>query len=262
MLFGLCLGDPARIPQLPAWGYDYAEIGARTVLPFEDKAAWQPRRRELAALGVPMTHLAGFIPAELPFVGPDVEWPRLESYLETVVGRASELGVRTFNWGSAVARKVPHGWDYSRAHEQLERLGRFIGPLMERHDATCVIEAVNPRECNLVYYLTDALALAESTGSRRIGVIPDYYHMALQNEPVEHVTLVRDRLWHAHTSGPERHFPKPDDGFDHAAFLRALKDVGYDRTLSFECSRVPSGADYAEEARAGAAYIRELYART
>jgi D-psicose/D-tagatose/L-ribulose 3-epimerase len=259
MLFGLCASDPVRMRSAREWGFDFLEIGARAVLPFDGDAAWNAKRPELEDVGLPTTHMAGFVPAEVPLVGPQVDLVRFRDYIDTVVGRAAEVGVRTYNWGSAVAKNVPDGFPYSKAFEQLEREAHVIADALERHGGRCAIEPINPLECNIVYYLTDGMLLAKSVGRASIGVNADYYHMALQNEPLEHVERIKAFLFHTHTSGPNRHFPKPSDPFDHAAFMRALKQVGYDQTMGFECSRTPPGADYAEEARAGVRYIRQLW---
>ncbi len=259
MLFGLNTSDPARISATPGWGYDFVEIGARAVAPFEPDAAWHPRRRMLEDTGVPITHLAGFIPAEARFVGPDIDWGKVRDYLETCVGRAAEVGVRVFNWGSPASRSVPTGWSYARAFEQIERAGHMLADALAPVDAACGIEPINPRECTIIYYLTDAIGVATSIKRPQVRILADFFHMALQNEPMEHMSLARDWLVHVHTSGPDRHFPKADDPWDHAGFLRVLRQAGYDHTLSFECSRIPEGAMYEVEARAGIAYMRRLY---
>ena len=258
MLFGLCTGDPARIRRCREWGYDFADIGARTVLPFEPDAAWHPRRRELQDSGTPMLGLGGFIPAEARFVGPDVDWDRVRGYLETVVGRASELGVRVFNWGSPQSKSVPPGWPFSKAFEQIERAAHLIADVMAPHGCVAAIEPINPLECNVIYYLTDAVQLARSVDRPQIRVNVDYYHVALQNEPLAHIASAREWIVHAHTSGPRRDFPKPGDGFDHPAFLGALKGIGYDAAISFECGGAP---DFDRAAPAGVAYYRDLWAR-
>jgi D-psicose/D-tagatose/L-ribulose 3-epimerase len=259
MEFGLCASDPARMRAARDWGFDYVEIGARAVVPFESDAAWAARKRELEDTGARTTHLAGFIPAEARFVGPDVDWGRVRGYLESCVGRAAEVGVRTFNWGSAPSKSVPTGWPLSKAHEQIERCANLIADVMAPLDCTCAIEPINPLECNVIYYLTDAVLLAASVDRPQMRVNFDYYHMVLQNEPWAHLDAAKDWIAHTHTSGPARHFPKPTDGFDHRAFFANLKRIGWDRTCSFECSRIPEGADYATEARAGIAYIRSVY---
>jgi D-psicose/D-tagatose/L-ribulose 3-epimerase len=260
MLFGLCASDQARMAAARDWGYDYVEIGARAVAPLEPDQAWPARKRQLEDIGATITHLAGFIPAEARFVGPEVDWGRVRGYLESCVGRAAELGVRTFNWGSAPSKSVPLGWPFSKAFEQIERCAHLIADVMAPLDCTCAIEPINPLECNVIYYLTDAALLAASVDRPQIRVNVDYYHMALQNEPWQHMDAAKEWIAHAHTSGPNRHFPNPDDPFDHRRFLAELRRIGFDRTCSFECGRIPEGADYAAEARAGIAYIRQLYA--
>lgn len=259
MLFGLNTSDPERMSAAGQWGYDYVEIGARAVAPFEPDAAWQTRRWQLLDTGARITHLAGFIPAEARFVGPDVDWGRVRGYLETCVGRAAEIGVRVFNWGSAPSKSVPLGWSYARAFAQIEQAAHMIADVMAPLDCTCVIEPINPRECNIIYYLSDAVLVAASVNRPQIRVLADFFHVALQNEPLEHVEEAREWLAHVHTSGPDRRFPKPTDPWDHAGFLRALRRAGYDRTLSFESHRLPPGAAYEDEARAGIAYMRSLF---
>jgi sugar phosphate isomerase/epimerase len=101
--------------------------------------------------------------------------------------------------------------------------------------------------------------VAASVSRLQIRLNVDYYHMALQNEPLEHIAQTRAWIAHSHTSGPARHFPKADDGFDHRAFVGALRGIGFDAMMSFECSRVPAGVDYAAEARDGLAYVRQLW---
>ena len=259
MQFGLCATDPERIAGARAWGYDYVEIGSANVAPLEGDAAWHPRRRQLEDTGARITHMATFIPASVRIVGPDVGWARVRAYLETCVGRAAEVGVRTFTLGSSGSRNVPSGWAYSRAFAQLERAAHTIADVLAPYDARCVIEPLNSRESNIVNYVTDGAMLAQSVGRLQIRALCDYYHMALQSEPLAHVAQAYPWLGHTHTAGPARHFPRPDDGWDHAAYVTALREAGYDGTLSLECSRVPEGTGFGDAAGAGVAYYRSLW---
>lgn len=259
MLFGLCASDLTRIQAARSWGYDYVEIGARAVAPLEPDSTWPARKRALEETGASFGGVSGFIPAEARFVGPDVDWGRVRGYLESCVGRSAELGVRIFNWGSAPSKSVPAGWPYSKAFAQIEQCAHLIADVMSPLGCVCAIEPINPGECNVIYYLTDAAMVAASVDRPQIRVNVDYYHMALQNEPWSHLDVAKDWIAHSHTSGPNRHFPKPDDPFDHKRFLSELRRIGFDRRCSFECGRIPEGADYATEARAGIAYIRSLW---
>jgi D-psicose/D-tagatose/L-ribulose 3-epimerase len=258
MRLGLCTADPARIRAARDWGYDYVEIAGRSLAPLESEASWHPLRRELEDTGATISHLNSFIPADVRCVGPEVDWGRVRGYLESCAARAAEVGVRTFVWGSAPSKRVPIGWPLSRAFDQLERTAHLISDALAPRGGTCAIEPLNARETNVIYHLTDGVLLAAAVDRQQMRVLADYYHMALLNEPLAHIEAARPWLAHTHTAGADRHFPKPTDGLDHRAYLAALRAAGYDGALSLECSRVPEGADFGVEARAGVAYYRRL----
>lgn len=257
MQLGLATNQIAALAAARAWGYDYVEIYAELVRPLEPDAVWPARRRELLDTGASMTHLCQFIPGEARFVGPGVDWGRTRGYLETCIGRASEVGVRTFNWGSPLSKSVPPGWPLSRAFEQIERAGHLLADILRAHGAIAVIEPINPGECNVIYYVTDGVLLAQSLDRPEIRCLADFFHMSLQNEPLAHLDAARGWLAHTHTSGPERHFPLPGQRWDQRAFLRALRQAGYDGSLSIE-SWVAGPASYADDARTSVAYLRGL----
>ncbi len=256
MRFGLCTGDLEVIRQVVDWGYDYAEIGARTVVPFEDERAFAAVKARLHASGVPIEALAGFIPGSLRIVGPTVDWDQVRSYLETTIGRAAEVGVKVINWGSAESRRVPPGWPMSRAWEQLERAAGLIADLAETAGIVVVVEPVNPREANILYYVADALHLVEVINRPSLRVIVDFYHVMKQNEPIERIQNAAEWLAHAHTSDDQRGFPCLGQ-WDQRPFLRALRAAGYDGRVSFEVSRRDSSS-YPQEARVSIQRFREL----
>src|SRR5438105_4719484 len=129
--FGLCASDVEVLRRLRDWGYDYAEIGARALMPFEHQRAFAVAKARLAESSVPIEALAGFVPGSVPVVGPTVDWDQVRRYLETTMGRAADVGVRVINWGSAESRRVPMGWPMSRAWEQLERAAGRVADLAE-----------------------------------------------------------------------------------------------------------------------------------
>jgi sugar phosphate isomerase/epimerase len=241
-----------------AWGFDYVEIMGQLLLPLEAESAWGPRRREIEATGARVTNLAGFIGGEARFVGPDIDWARTRAYVETVVGRGAEIGVRVFNWGSPMSKSVPLGWPYSKAFEQVERAASLIADVVAGHDALCVIEPINPGECNIVYYVTDAMLLAASVNRPEIRCLADFFHMSLQREPLAHVVQARDYLAHAHTAGPKRLLPLPEQAWDQRAFFRALRQAGYDGRVSVEAWTVRPGSTFGDDAAASVAYLRRL----
>ncbi|MBX6770356.1 MAG: sugar phosphate isomerase/epimerase [Chloroflexi bacterium] len=231
--FGLCASDLKVIEQAHDWGYDYVEIGARVLVPFEDARAFAPIKARLRASGMPIEALAGFIPGSVPIVGPSVDPARVRRYLETTIERAAEVGVQVINWGSAESKRVPPGWPFSRAWEQIEQTAALIADLAAAAGVVVVIEPINPREANILYYLPDAVQLARTIDHPNLRVLVDYYHVMKQNEPLAHVQEAGPWLAHAHTSDDERRLPCLGD-WDQRPFLAALRAAGYDGRLSFE----------------------------
>jgi sugar phosphate isomerase/epimerase len=258
MQIGLASNNIAHVATSRDWGYEFVEIFAELLRPLEPDSVWPSRRRELEDTGAALTNLCAWIPAEARYVGPSPDWGRTRDFVETSVGRAAEVGVSVFNWGSPHSKSIPVGWPISKALEQIERAAHLIADVVGRYDATCVIEPINPRECNVIYYVTDGVLLAASVDRPQIKVLADFFHMSLQSEPLEHLEAARGWLGHTHTSGPDRYFPQPGQGWDQRSFLAALRASGYDGRVSVESWAVRPGSTFAEDARASATYLRRL----
>src|SRR4051812_12157333 len=132
MRFGLCAGRLEVLGNLARWGYDYAEIGGSTLVPFENDRVFASARSQLLDIGVPIEALAGFVPGSVPVIGPQVDHDLVTGYLETTIGRAAEVGVKVINWGSVVSRRVPDGWPMSKAWDQIERTAELIAEIAAR----------------------------------------------------------------------------------------------------------------------------------
>jgi sugar phosphate isomerase/epimerase len=258
MRFGLCAGTLDVLHHLASWGYDYAEIGGSTVVPFEDDHAFASIRTRLLDIGVPIEALAGFVPGSVPVIGPKVDSAQVRGYLETTIGRAAEVGVKIINWGSVVSRRVPDGWPMSKAWEQIEQTAALIADIAAMSRVTIAVEAVNPREANILFYLTEALTLAKTIDRPNFRLNVDYYHLVKQNEPPEHLTAAAPFLVHAHTSDDYRGFLGLGD-WDQRPFLQSLKVVGYDGRLSFEV-KGPFSPKFADDAQRSVRLMRELQA--
>src|SRR5262249_49637791 len=82
--------------------------------------------------------------------------------------------------------------------------------------------------------LIEAEKLAKRINHPRIQLLADYYHFALENEPIEHLANVAPMVCHVHFSNPVgRGYPhQADEHF--SAFYRQLRANGYDERMSVE----------------------------
>lgn len=257
MRFGLCTSDLGLIERADEFGLDYIDIGARAFQPYSDDAAYAPIGRRLRRAPVPVEAVGGFLPADLKIVGESVNWDDVRRYLNVVISRAAEAGVKVINWGSAGSRNIPAGFSPARAWGQLEQFCHLVADIAEPADVTIVIEPICPLECNVLYYVTDALLLAQTVNRPGIRVLADYYHMQMQNEPIEHIAAAKGWLAHAHTGGDGRHYPDPSDQWEQRRFLAALRGIGYDGRVSMECR---TKSDIVAEVKNAVVHLRAVAA--
>ena len=123
---------------------------------------------------------------------------------------------------------------------QLERalLSAQLPGLAEAADRAGVrlwVEPVNRYETHLLRRLADAASIVAPLKSARLGIVADLFHMALEEEDIPEAILQNGRyIGHVHLADSNRRLPG-QGSTDFPAALAALREVGYDGWLAFEC---------------------------
>ncbi|MEP3276743.1 MAG: sugar phosphate isomerase/epimerase, partial [Stappiaceae bacterium] len=98
---------------------------------------------------------------------------------------------------------------------------------LERHDVTLGIEAINRFETDLVNTAAEATAMARASGSDRVGVLLDTFHLNIEEKDIKAaITNTGDKLVHFHVSDNDRGVP----GSGHVPWdevTRGLGDIQY-----------------------------------
>ena len=168
------------------------------------------------------------------------------AYLRWAVRTTAAMGSR----GLAGVVYAPWGvFDPANKAERKKRAADALGALdadLERHDVTLGIEAINRFETDMVNTAAQATALAADSGSARVGVLLDTFHMNMEEKDVAAaIVSARDHLVHFHVSDNDRGVP----GSGHVPWTdvrRGLTDIGYDRWIVAEMFVVagnPASAD-------------------
>lgn len=244
MKFGCCLNMVSTRPDgtgmewlhdLAALGYDYAELPLAQVMALDD-AEFETLKQRLKETGIPCRACNNFFPASLRLTGTEVDMPRAMDYVERALTRAEALGAQYVVFGSGPAKQVPEGFPMEAGYRQVVQLLKRIGVVAGRRGITIVIEPLRKAECNLINTFAEGVRLAEDADDPNVKVLVDFYHMAVEREPIEHL-LEDGRRWlrHVHFANPAgRVFPKNLNEADYQPFLQALKTVGYDLHVSCE----------------------------
>jgi sugar phosphate isomerase/epimerase len=233
MRFGCCVA-PDQIDLLARAGYDFCELPAAAVKPFEDDAAALPALRALAAAPLRPEAFNVLVPASLPLVGPQVDHGALRSYLRRAFGRMAQLGGAVVVLGSGGARRIPEDMPREQALGQLADSLALAADEAGRAGIELALEHLNRGECNVFTTVTECQTFIERRGLTGLRLLADLHHLELEREPLEDVIAAAPLLAHVHVADGGRRAPGLG-GYDYAGFMRALGSVGYDRRISAEC---------------------------
>ena len=184
----------------------------------------------------------GFILAEDPTVK-----AQFDSSMREIVRAAGELEstgvimVPVFNWQSP---SKPHTTETREfLCEELRKLGDFALEC----GTTVILEPLNRDEAFYLRLVADAAAICRDAGSRGVRCMGDFWHM--KEETSDYAAFVaagKDYLRHVHIASRGRRIMPGEDGEkdNYREGFRALKELGYEHYVSFECGcegkRVPT----------------------
>lgn len=158
--------------------------------------------------------------------------------MREIVAAAGELGstgvimVPAFNHQTPCK---PHTMD-TRNYlcEQLHDLGEFAF----EHGTTVILEPLNRKEAFYMRQVADAAAIARDSDSKGVKAMGDFWHMS--EETSDYGALMsagKEYLQHVHIASRGRRAMPGEDGEKdiYVDGFRALKKIGYDKYVSFEC---------------------------
>ncbi|MCL4506986.1 MAG: sugar phosphate isomerase/epimerase [Chloroflexi bacterium] len=236
MRFGCCVGALEQIEILARAGYDFCELPAGAVQPFDDDAAARLALRALEQAPLRSESFNVLVPSRLPLVGPNVDHAALRAYLSRAFRRMVRLGGEVVVLGSGGARRIPDGFPRDTG---LAQLAGSIGVAVDeaqRAGITLALEHLNRGETNTINSVAEAQAFAAQygLGERGMRLLIDLHHIEVEHEPLEHVKARADLIAHVHVADGGRRQPGAG-GYDYAGFMEVLRTCGYDRRISAEC---------------------------
>ena len=175
----------------------------------------------------------GFILAEDPAVKAE-----FDSTMREIIAAAGELGstgvimVPAFNGQTPCKPHTRETREY--LCEQMHELGEFA----LKHNTTVILEPLNRREAHYLRQVADAAAICRDSKSAGVKCMGDFWHMS--EETSDYAALLAagpEYLHHVHiASRGNRKMPGENGEVDnYVDGFRALKQMGYDKYVSFEC---------------------------
>ena len=238
-------------PIAKAAGFDFIECKVTSLLPEESDAAVADIIAQHKASPIPVAAFNVFLPGDLKIVGPTVELPRIERYVDNALARVHAIGAKVIVFGSGAARDIPEGFARSEAQRQTVSFLQRVATTAEQYGITVVIEPLNSKESNTILSVAEGVELAREVNRPSIRVLADFYHMDEENEPLAHLTTYSEWLKHIHVADSGRGAPGTGE-YPYAEFADRLRTIGYEGMVSIECR----WKDFASEARPAQEFLR------
>jgi sugar phosphate isomerase/epimerase len=234
MRFGCCVRTVEQISVLAHAGYDFCELPAAAVHPFEDEAAALPALSEIEAAPLRPESFNVLVPAQLPLAGPHADLDALRAYLRRAFPRMAQVGAALVVLGSGAARRIPDEIPRDRGLDQLADALSVASEEAGRAGLELALEPLNRSECNVFNTLAESQAFIQDRRLGSVRLVADLHHIEKESEPMRHVLDAGRLLAHVQVADGGRKAPG-GGGYDFPGFMRVLREVGYDRRISAEC---------------------------
>lgn len=174
----------------------------------------------------------GFILAEDPEVK-----AKFDSSMRDIIAAAGELGSTGVIMVPAFNRQAPVKPHSLETREYLCEQMHELGEYALKHNTTVIIEPLNRREAHYLRLVADAAAICRDAQSEGVKCMGDFWHMQEETSDYAAFMAAGQYLQHVHVaSRGNRKMPGEDGTLDnYVDGMRALKELGYDKYISFEC---------------------------
>jgi sugar phosphate isomerase/epimerase len=226
-----------KLERLARYGFEGVELSGGPLLTDDGLAE---RRAALRDSPVRASTICGGFTSEL--VHPDPARRRkCVDAVKRMVEIAAELGavgpiaVPIFNSNDRVPDLSPLKTRHELELELLTEILREIGAHSEKSGAVMLLEPLNRYESNSLRDVAEAAQVARAVGSPAIRVIPDFFHMNIEETNVpKTLSENSDVIGHIHLADNTRKEPGTGS-IDFRSGFAALKRAGYTGYAALEC---------------------------
>ena len=231
MRFGLCT-EIKNLELTAKLGFDYIECAVSSITAMTDEE-YEKTLSNVKASPVKMERANVLFPAEIKLIGKEADQKTIDEYLNKAFSRVSALGAKVVVFGSGKARQFPVGIPFSESYRELVSVTKRIGELAGKFGITIAIEALNLGESNCINSLKEGAMLEADANMPNVGLLADLYHILMDNESLDNITLVKN-LIHTHVALLEGRGYPIKANTDLAAYIMSLKKISYNDTMSIE----------------------------
>jgi sugar phosphate isomerase/epimerase len=159
---------------------------------------------------------------------------KTQDYIKALINFCGDLGGKVMIHGSPAQRNIQKGWDREESWKYMVDVFSGCTSTMKKNDVTYCIEALTPKETNILNTIGEAKRLIADIGHANFQTMVDT--KAAIAEDKTHVDVIAEAgkaMRHVHVNDPNLRGPGFGD-LDFGPILRALKDRAYAGYVSVE----------------------------
>lgn len=233
MEIGVCTSID-KLDLLDKLGYDRMELNIGAISEMNEAELAELKER-LDGCNIRVKSGNCMFHGSLPQVYLDEGLEKIRAYFAMVMPKLQFLGITTAVFGSGWHRRMPEDMALEERRKILLNLLTVMEAEARKNGITVAIEPLNKKETNMLVTTEEAMSYIMELQLPNLRLLVDLYHFYCEGEPLDRIGKYGPYIEHVHIVEPTcRTFMRRDDAYDYGAFVKALRDAGYDGALMFE----------------------------
>lgn len=233
MEIGVCTSID-KLDILDKLGYDRLELNIGAISEM-DEAELEALKKRLDGRNIRVMSGNCMFHGSLPQIYQDEGLETIRTYLAMVMPKLKYLGITTAVFGSGWHRRMPEEMAPEKRRQIILNLLTVMEAEARKNGITVAVEPLNKKETNMLLTTEEAMTYILELQLPNLRLLVDLYHFYCEDEPLDRIGQYGPYIKHVHIVEPTgRTFMRQSDAYDYSAFVKALRDAGYDGALMFE----------------------------
>jgi sugar phosphate isomerase/epimerase len=246
--WGRMVTDLSQADRAAADGFDFVHAAPDLVPGLDDGEVVRQKER-LRSGGLPFTVCDVPLPADVRVTERGFNLYVWTEHVKRALHRMADLGCRKIAWSDGRARVLPIEGEVADLKEQALQFLFMLCEAAGSLGITVLVEPLGPRRTNFLNSMVEIGGFLPRVGKDNLSSMVSLRELdAIGLSPRQlgdHRQLIGHvRLENPNPDGGERHCPRPGDGRDYRPFLKALKTIGYDGTITLPGDADAAGREY------------------